>query len=84
MRLAEALALLLEVAATGVSAGEPLAIVTARDQRAVRIDVSPIAEHVPAAEATSGAQDVLLARRLVEAQGGTVAWVGTTMSITLG
>jgi signal transduction histidine kinase len=85
-RLAEALAYLLEAAAarTGAMGPEqPLAIVTARDQRRARVDVSPIAERDAVADAVTG-HEVILARRLIEMQGGAVAWTGSTLRITLG
>jgi signal transduction histidine kinase len=83
VRLAEALAFVLEAAAADAGTERPLTIATARDQRRARIDVSPVADHASDSDA-SHALDVALACRLIEAQGGTVSWAGATMSITLG
>jgi signal transduction histidine kinase len=66
VRLAEALALLTEAATSTVGPERPLRVSTAREQRQAVVSIAP-----PRADGSAD-HDVVLARRLVEAQGGTV------------
>jgi K+-sensing histidine kinase KdpD len=83
VRLAEALALLVEGAAACVGPASPLRVTTAREQRRVVVSIAP-PDQAGGAAGPSSDHDVVLARRLVEAQGGAVERVRDGVRVVIG
>ncbi|MGZ8492874.1 MAG: hypothetical protein ACXWZS_11800 [Gemmatirosa sp.] len=82
VRLAEALALLVEAAAIGVGPERPLVVTTTRERQRVVLTVAPGERHLAGEPVAPGG--VVLAARLIEAQGGSIERADHAVTIRLG